>query len=75
MVLANARLSEKSQRQGQRLAAVLHPAVESLALVLAQTAADAQRLHEAGAGAVGVSGNLKFDMRSKDRIAWSGHQR
>ncbi|WP_280156552.1 lipid IV(A) 3-deoxy-D-manno-octulosonic acid transferase [Piscinibacter sp. XHJ-5] len=62
MVLANARLSEKSQRQGQRLRAVLQPAVEQLALVLAQTEADAQRLREAGAPRVVVSGNLKFDM-------------
>ena len=62
MVLANARLSLKSQRQGQRLAAVLHPAVQSLALVLAQTEVDAQRLRQAGAPQVLVSGNLKFDM-------------
>lgn len=62
MVLANARLSEKSQRQGRRLRAVMRPAVEQLALVLAQTEADAQRLREAGAPRVVVSGNLKFDM-------------
>lgn len=62
MVLANARLSEKSQRQGQRLAAVMRPAVETLSLVLAQTESDARRLHEAGARQVVVSGNLKFDM-------------
>ena len=62
MVLANARLSEKSQRQGQRLDAVMRPAVEQLALVLAQTEADAKRLREAGATQVVVSGNLKFDM-------------
>jgi 3-deoxy-D-manno-octulosonic-acid transferase len=62
VVLANARLSEKSQRQGRRLDAVLRPAVERLALVLAQTAADAQRLRDAGARRVQVSGNLKFDM-------------
>jgi 3-deoxy-D-manno-octulosonic-acid transferase len=62
MVLANARLSEKSQRQGQRLDAVLRPAVRKLALVLAQTDTDAQRLRDAGAQRVIVSGNLKFDM-------------
>jgi 3-deoxy-D-manno-octulosonic-acid transferase len=62
MVLANARLSEKSQRQGKRLDAVLRPAVRKLSLVLAQTDADAQRLREAGAQRVIVSGNLKFDM-------------
>jgi 3-deoxy-D-manno-octulosonic-acid transferase len=68
MVLANARLSEKSQRQGQRLSAVMHPAVAELSLVLAQTRADAARLLEAGARNVVVSGNLKFDMTPDDRL-------
>jgi 3-deoxy-D-manno-octulosonic-acid transferase len=62
MVLANARLSEKSRRQGERLDAVLRPAVESLAGVLAQTDDDAQRLRSAGARTTAVCGNLKFDM-------------
>jgi 3-deoxy-D-manno-octulosonic-acid transferase len=62
VVLANARLSEKSARKGERLQALLHPAVESLALVLAQTEADAQRLRASGAPRVEVCGNLKFDM-------------
>ncbi|WP_119154781.1 3-deoxy-D-manno-octulosonic acid transferase [Caldimonas tepidiphila] len=62
MVLVNARLSQKSLRQGQRLDAVLRPAVESLSLALAQTEEDARRLREAGAREVRVCGNLKFDM-------------
>ena len=62
MVLANARLSAKSERKGQRLASVLEPAVRSLALVLAQTEADAIRLRRAGAPQVRVAGNLKFDL-------------
>ncbi|MFY7857438.1 MAG: 3-deoxy-D-manno-octulosonic acid transferase [Rubrivivax sp.] len=62
MVLANARLSERSLRKGQRLAALMRPAVQSLAAVLAQTDADAVRLREAGARAVTVAGNLKFDL-------------
>ncbi len=62
MVLANARLSERSQRKGQRWQALLRPAVGSLALVLAQTEGDARRLREAGASAVEVLGNLKFDL-------------
>lgn len=72
MVLANARLSEKSQRQGQRLSAVLHPAVETLSLVLAQTAPDAERLRAAGASAVSVSGNLKFDMAPDEALVARG---
>ncbi len=62
MVLANARLSAKSRRQGQRLDVVLRPAVESIALVLAQSEDDARRARDSGAGDVQVSGNLKFDM-------------
>ena len=62
MVLANARLSERSQRKGQRLDAVMRPAAQSLDLVLAQTDDDARRLREAGARDVRVCGNLKFDM-------------
>ena len=62
MVLANARLSVKSHAQSQRLDAVMRPAARSLALVLAQTEADAQRLLNAGAPHVEVSGNLKFDL-------------
>lgn len=72
VVLANARLSEKSRRQGERYAALLHPAVESLALVLAQTEADAQRLREAGARSVQVCGNLKFDMAADDALVARG---
>lgn len=62
MVLANARLSVKSHAQGQRLAAVMRPAAESIALVLAQTEADAVRLRDVGGREVVVCGNLKFDM-------------
>jgi 3-deoxy-D-manno-octulosonic-acid transferase len=62
MVLANARLSEKSQRKGERLAPLLAPALRGLTLVLAQTADDALRLSASGARDVRVAGNLKFDM-------------
>jgi 3-deoxy-D-manno-octulosonic-acid transferase len=61
-VLANARLSEKSRRRGERLSALLHPAVQAITLTLAQTGADAQRLRSAGAADVQVCGNLKYDM-------------
>jgi len=73
MVLANARLSEKSQIRGKRLDAVMRPAVEHLDLVLAQTEADAIRLREAGARHVVVSGNLKFDMAPDEVLLARGH--
>jgi 3-deoxy-D-manno-octulosonic-acid transferase len=62
MVLANARLSERSLRRGQRVDALLRPAVESLAAVLAQTDDDAARLRLTGARHVSVIGNLKYDI-------------
>ena len=73
MVLANARLSEKSLRCGERLRALIRPAVESLARVLAQTEADAQRLRSVGAANVVVSGNLKFDMSPDPVLLALGH--
>ena len=72
MVLANARLSARSRRQGERLDAVLRPAVEALALVLAQTEADAQRLRDSGARDVQVCGNLKFDMAPDEALVARG---
>jgi 3-deoxy-D-manno-octulosonic-acid transferase len=64
MVLANARLSERSLGKSRQLRALLAPAVASFRRVLAQTDADARRLREAGAdsAAVRVAGNLKFDL-------------
>jgi 3-deoxy-D-manno-octulosonic-acid transferase len=62
MVLANARLSERSARRGERLSLLMRPAAQSISLVLAQTQTDAHRLEAAGARRVEVCGNLKFDM-------------
>jgi 3-deoxy-D-manno-octulosonic-acid transferase len=70
MVLANARLSDKSLRQGLRFAALMRPAARALSLVLAQTQDDAARLttllapgsSSAPGPVVRVCGNVKFDM-------------
>jgi 3-deoxy-D-manno-octulosonic-acid transferase len=61
LVLANARLSDKSLRQAQRLAWLARPAFAALTAVWAQTVLDAQRLRALGAPVRGVMGNLKFD--------------
>lgn len=61
LVLANARLSEKSLRQARRIAWLSEPAYRSLAAVWAQTQDDAERLAALGAPVQGVFGNLKFD--------------
>ncbi|MBX3608520.1 MAG: 3-deoxy-D-manno-octulosonic acid transferase [Hydrogenophaga sp.] len=60
--LVNARLSDKSLRQAQRLMALSAPAYGGLAAVYAQTGDDAQRLRALGAPVQGVFGNLKFDI-------------
>ncbi|MFG6413270.1 3-deoxy-D-manno-octulosonic acid transferase [Roseateles sp. DC23W] len=62
MVLANARLSEKSLRQGLRFASLLRPAARRLRLALAQTEPDAARIRAMGAPRVEVAGNLKYDI-------------
>lgn len=70
LLLANARLSERSARKGRRLAALLHPALARFGAVLAQTEADAARLRASGARAVRVAGNLKFEITvSGERLA------
>ena len=61
LVLANARMSDKSMRQAQRLTSLSRPAFAALTAVWAQTEADAQRLKQLGATVQGVFGNLKFD--------------
>jgi len=63
MVLANARLSARSQRRGERFKALLHPAASHLSLALAQTEADARRLRASGVPRVEVMGNLKYDLQ------------
>lgn len=62
MVLVNARLSEKSLRQGLRLGALMRPAARRMALALAQTEADAARIRGIGVPRVEVAGNLKYDI-------------
>ena len=61
LVLANARLSDKSMKQALRLAWLARPAYGALTAVWAQTPDDAARLQALGAPVQGVFGNLKFD--------------
>jgi len=61
VLLANARMSEKSARGYGHLGGLTRPAFVSLTLVCAQSADDAARLRALGARRVEVTGNLKFD--------------
>ena len=74
MVLANARLSEKSLAKGERIAALVRPVAGALTVVLAQTEADARRLRSFGAGRVRVCGNLKFDVTPNPKLLARGLQ-
>ncbi|MEO7115137.1 MAG: 3-deoxy-D-manno-octulosonic acid transferase [Caldimonas sp.] len=74
VVLANARLSERSRRRGARVDLVMRPAFESLALVLAQSMEDAKRLREAGAVDVRIVGNLKFDITPEPSLQAMGRR-
>ncbi|MDR3368979.1 3-deoxy-D-manno-octulosonic acid transferase [Rhodoferax sp.] len=61
LVLANARLSDKSLRQTEKLAWLARPAYAELHAVWPQTLQDAQRFQQLGAPVRAVLGNLKFD--------------
>jgi len=74
MVLANARLSDKSLRQGQRLAALMRPAARALQVALAQTEKDAQRLRLMGVSDVRVCGNVKFDIVPSPTLLAQGQE-
>jgi 3-deoxy-D-manno-octulosonic-acid transferase len=62
LMLANARLSERSAHGYARLPALTRACLERIETVAAQTDADAARLHKLGAASVHVTGNLKFDI-------------
>ncbi|MYM30130.1 3-deoxy-D-manno-octulosonic acid transferase [Duganella sp. CY15W] len=62
VVLANARLSERSLRKATRLGSLMQNAARGIALVAAQTEADAQRIRSLGVPRVEVTGSIKFDV-------------
>jgi 3-deoxy-D-manno-octulosonic-acid transferase len=72
MLLANARLSARSLAKGERLRALMQPAVGSFVQVLAQSDADAERLCSIGAHDVLVMGNLKYDVTPDPRLVERG---
>lgn len=62
MLLANARLSERSAHGYRRLGKIASRAYAAFDAVLAQTADDAARLANSGARMPEIVGNLKFDV-------------
>jgi len=62
VVLANARLSERSLGKALRLGKAIRDAAQGITLVAAQTEADALRIRALGAANVSVTGSIKFDV-------------
>ncbi len=70
LVLANARLSEKSLRKALRLGIWARPAYQALTAVWPQNEADAQRFAVLGVRKQRILGNLKYDVRpDPDQVA------
>ncbi len=60
--LINARLSEKSLSSYLKFSKLFRPAFASLQIVLSQSQADKERLHNIGAQSIEVCGNSKYDI-------------
>ncbi len=70
MILASARMSDASLRRSLRMGRIMREAYGRFQAVYAQSLRDAGRLERAGALAVRVSGNFKFDVRlDTERVA------
>ena len=74
VLLANARLSEKSAHGYRRIGPLTREALADLAAVAAQTEADAARLTALGARGAQVTGNLKFDIAAAPEMIARGRE-
>ena len=76
LVLASARISERSLGRYQRLGALFRDAASQASIVAAQGEADAARFRALGAGAdsTHVTGNLKFDFELPEDLAERGRR-
>ena len=74
LVLANARLSERSARGYARLSVLTRDSLTRIRVVAAQTEADSQRLSQLGAQNVAVTGSLKFDIEAPDAQLQLGYE-
>lgn len=76
LVLASARISERSLGRYRRLGALFRDALSQASIVAAQGEADAARFRALGAGAgnTHVTGNLKFDFELPEGLAERGRR-
>ncbi len=74
LVLASARISERSLGRYRRLGALFRDALSQAAIVAAQGEADAARFRALGADNTHVTGNLKFDFELPEGLAERGRR-
>jgi 3-deoxy-D-manno-octulosonic-acid transferase len=74
VLIANARLSERSARGYGRIRGLTAPMLRDITLIAAQAEADAERFHTLGAPRVQVVGNLKYDLTLPDDLLERGRQ-
>ncbi|WP_250656611.1 lipid IV(A) 3-deoxy-D-manno-octulosonic acid transferase [Alkalimarinus coralli] len=74
VVLANARLSERSARGYQKVRYIAQPMLQKLSRIVAQNEADAERFKRSGAteDSVVVSGSIKFDFTLDETLIDKG---
>jgi len=72
VLLANARLSERSARGYARIGALARAMLEDVSLIAAQADADAGRFRALGAPRVQVTGNLKYDLTVSEILPAQG---
>jgi len=74
LLLANARLSEKSAQGYLKLGEVAQEGLQGLTAIAAQTPQDAARLQNLGANNVSIIGNIKFDVAPQGDAKKKGQQ-
>lgn len=68
VMLANARLSERSARRYARWPTLTAMTLGALSAIGCQTEGDARRLAALGATGIALTGNIKFDVEAPDRL-------
>jgi 3-deoxy-D-manno-octulosonic-acid transferase len=76
MVIANARLSERSARGYQRFAAITKPMLQKISCVAVQTEIEKQRFTNLGLAPerIDVCGSIKFDISLTDKVTHQAAQ-
>ncbi|MFZ1830436.1 MAG: lipid IV(A) 3-deoxy-D-manno-octulosonic acid transferase [Candidatus Competibacteraceae bacterium] len=72
VLIANARLSERSAQGYARIGRLMMNILQDITLIAAQAEADAERFRTLGAPRVEVIGNLKYDLKLPDELMEQG---